>query len=309
MTVLLPVMVLGVLLLAGATLYALILSDRQRRQAQARLARAAGARTETAPEAAPRRSAPKGRLLVRLDRKLSRAGIETPVQRMLMPLSMVVLGCYVAALVLGLHPLGALVLAVALPGLGALALLSRARSKYCAAFTTGLPEALDVFARGLRAGRPVADSLSIVVENAEGPIRREFTRARDEMLLGTTLSDTLARLNARMPTAEVSFFAVATVLQAETGGNLIETMENLAEQLRDRRKLRRKARALTSEARASAGILAALPFAVGLLLAVLNTRYLSPLWSDPRGQVMTALALLSIGCGIALMLRMGKLHV
>ena len=214
-------------------------------------------------------------------------------------------------------PLVALPMAVGLPTGGVALLIAKARARYRAGFTNGLPEALDVFARGLRAGRPIADSLSIVVENAaqdgaakaSDPIIREFTRCRNELRLGTSLATSLDRLSQRLPTPDVSFFAVATALQAETGGNLIETMENLAAQLRERRKLRRKARALSSEARASAAVLAALPLAVGLLLLVLNPTYLAPLWSDGRGQAMALGAVTMVGLGIGLMARMGKMDV
>lgn len=303
------VFVLGFLVTAALALLALILADRHRRRHLARMARA---RQEVAREevaALPKRRRVRAHWLLRWERQLAQAGLRVSVGRLVAGASAAVLGLYALLLLTPLHPVLGAVVALALPRLGVTAWVAQARARYRMAFTNGLPEALDVFARGLRAGRPVADSLAIVVENAEGPVAREFTRCRDEMRLGTTLADTLARLNARMPTAEVSFFAVATALQAETGGNLIETMENLAIQLRERRKLRRKARALSSEARASAGILASLPFAVAGLLLYLNAGYLSPLWSDPRGQAMSALAVLSIGAGIALMTRMGKLNV
>ena len=119
----------------------------------------------------------------------------------------------------------------------------------------------------------------------------------------------LVRLSQRLPLPEIVFFSVATTLQAETGGNLIETLESLASQLRERRKLRKKAHALSSEARASAVILAGLPFAVAVALALLNAGYLEPLYADPRGQIMSLVALCSIGLGIYVMIRMGKLNV
>jgi tight adherence protein B len=121
-----------------------------------------------------------------------------------------------------------------------------AKARYRAAFTEQLPESLDVFSRGRRAGQPVSSSLAIVVETSKGPLFREFSRCHNEICMGTTLPESLARLEARVPTAEVSFFTVATTLQAETGGNLIETIESIAAQLRERRKLRKKARALSS---------------------------------------------------------------
>ncbi|MFW2587264.1 type II secretion system F family protein [Sagittula sp. SSi028] len=305
--------VMGFLATLALAVWALVLADKQRRARLARIARAVGrdmsaAALEDAPETDhPKRD--KQRLLARLERQFALAGREFAPQRVMGGFSLAVLASYGGFLLLGVNPVLGALSALILPAFAGYVMLARARRSYQTLFTAALPEALDIFARGLRAGRPVADSLSIVVDNSEGAVRREFLRCRDEMRLGTGLAETLARLNTRMNTPEVSFFAVATALQSETGGNLIETMDNLADQLRDRRKLKRKARALTSEARASAVILAALPFAVGMILVAINASYLAPLWTDPRGQKMALFGVFSISAGIALMLRMGKLDV
>ncbi|MDF1726248.1 MAG: type II secretion system F family protein [Sulfitobacter sp.] len=310
-------LVLTFLPFAGLALWGLIMADRQRRYHLARLRRARAEGLPLSPEAElsivqhrRRNARGKEQGLLLLDRHLAQSTLRVSSGELLTQVSLAILGLYaLAVLVLGMNPLLALPLCLGLPvALAALA-VKFGKARYLASFTANLPEALDVFARGLRAGRPVTDSLAIVMETAKGPVQREFARCHDEICMGTSLSDSLSRLNARLPTSEVSFFAVATSLQAETGGNLIETMENLAAQLRERRKLRKKARALTSEARASAVILAALPFAVGLAILALNAQYLAPLWTDPRGQIMALGGLLSIGLGVLMMIRMGKLDV
>ncbi len=297
---------------AGLVLFGLIHADRQRRRHQARLRRV---RPDTQSKASvPPRARSAHRKshsqFARVEAQIAQTNLRITLPELLVQVCVAVLGLYaLAVLFMGLHPLLALPLAIALPiGLATLALRT-AKARYRAAFTADLPEALDVFARGLRAGRPVSESLAIVVNTAKGPVKHEFSRCRDEISMGTSLPDSLARLEGRVPTAEVSFFSVATSLQAETGGNLIETMEGLAGQLRERRKLRKKARALSSEARASAFILAALPFAVTLAIALLNGEYLEPLYADPRGRVMALGALISVGLGVFMMARMGKIDV
>lgn len=302
---------------AGLILLGFVLADRQRHRHISRLLRADT--TEQPPLAQslkPRKRAvaqptnPLERVIAFIERQLDQTSLGFGVGEVLVQAGITLLGLYaVAVLAVGIHPLAALPLAAILTVALLLSILSIAQSRYKATFAADLPEALDIFARGLRAGRPVTDSMAIVVDNAKGPILREFTRCHDEVRMGNTLPETLERLSARLPLPEVTFFAVATALQAETGGNLIETMENLATQLRERRKLRKKARALSSEARASAVILAALPFAVAVLIAVLNGDYLEPLYSDPRGRFMSVTAASSIGLGIFVMVRMGKLNV
>lgn len=184
--------------------------------------------------------------------------------------------------------------------------LGRARAQ---AFTDALPDALDTLTRGLRAGRPVANSIRLVAEAADGRIRDEFDRCSNEMRLGKTLADALDGMAIRVGTVEARFIAVATSLQVETGGNLIETFDNLADMIRERRKLKRKVRALSAETRVSGLILGLLPFVVGATIAFLSPRYLRPLLSDPRGHLMLAYAALSLGMGILSMRRIARLEV
>ena len=304
------------LMFVASALCLIVMADRRRRRHDGRLARIC-ADDRTPRSAAP--IAPRARksatreaspLLTRIEQQLAQTNLRTSVSELLLQVSLGTLSLYALAVLVGhFHPVIALPIAIVIPPAVAVLVLRMAKARYRAAFTADLPEALDVFARGLRAGRPVSASLEIVVKNAKGPIQREFTICHDEISMGTSLAESLSRLEERMPTAEVSFFSVATSLQAETGGNLIETMESLASQLRERRKLRKKARALSSEARASAVILASLPFAITLVLFLLNADYLAPLWTDGRGRVMAAVALVSIGLGIFSMTRMGRLDV
>ncbi|MGV8951358.1 MAG: type II secretion system F family protein [Cypionkella sp.] len=310
----LSVLLIAALIAAGfaLTLGLLVQADRQRRRHLARLRRTRPEPMQTKTKSA-RLNGEKpteNSLTARLERHLAQTSLRVSLTELLVQNSIGVLGLYaLLVLLVGMSPLLALPLALGAPLALTVLVLKIAKARYRAAFTEHLPEALDVFARGLRAGRPVSDSLGIVVATAKGPIQREFSRCYDEICMGTTLPKSLSRLELRIPTAEVSFFSVATSLQAETGGNLIETMENLAGQLRERRKLRKKARALSSEARASAVILASLPFAVGLALAILNGAYLEPLYTDPRGRIMSAIAITSISFGVFMMARMGKLDV
>ncbi|WP_168770562.1 type II secretion system F family protein [Flavimaricola marinus] len=298
-------------------LVAIIMADRRGRQHRSRLKRAACVTYRAMPNTPQETRKPRssqitflGHVFAGVEAQIAQTGLRLSVGELLTQMSLVMLGVYaVLVLFAGMPALLAMPLSIAIPLAGAILLLRIARSKYRSAFSAELPEALDVFARGLRAGRPVADSIAIVVESSKGPIKREFARCHDELHMGTDLSTSLKRLSRRVPTPEVCFFAVATALQAEAGGNLIETMENLAFQLRERRKLRKKARALSSEARASAVILAALPFAVAMVIAVLNGAYLEPLYADPRGRVMAIIATTSIFIGIFTMARMGKLDV
>ncbi|QXT38169.1 type II secretion system F family protein [Gymnodinialimonas ceratoperidinii] len=312
-------LILGGVMLAAMVLGALIALDRRRRAHLERIERALPARQIAHTSAPSRRKSSASsaanatgvaRLLGQLEAALRRAGLRLSVTECLAQVGIAVLILF-AGLTLGLRqpPFLAALLAAIIPAIVLVLILRLSYARRIAAFTLLLPEALDVFARGLKAGRPVADSLAIVVENAPEPLRSEFAICHGQLTLGTGLADTFTDLAHRMPTPEANFFGVATSLQTETGGNLVDTIENLAQQLRDRRRLKQKARALSSEARASAVILASLPFGITGVIFVLNADYLSPLFFDPRGVKLLVAGLVGIIIGVLMMIRMGRLDV
>ena len=180
-------------------LVGLIALDRRRRQHLARLQSATLNRQSADPTHRDRKRkrsasktdvAPLGRLLARLDHALIGAGFRISAAECLAQLGMGVLALY-AALVLGLRldPLTAVPMALVIPVGALLGTLRFFRARRLAAFTAGLPEALDVFSRGLKAGRPVSDSLGIVIETAPDPVRAELAICHGQICLGTSLAD------------------------------------------------------------------------------------------------------------------------
>lgn len=309
----------GVFLSVTATgLFALISFDRHRRMQALRLRRATDAAFRQARPAPPPVSgvalAATGTqgnsLFAALEAALARSGLSVSLGEVI-GIAAVTTALLWAGLIalFGSPPVLLLLLAPLVAGAGIALVVRLAQARRLADFTESLPEALDIFARGLKAGRPVADSLALVVANTTGPIAVEMDRCLGHLRIGRSLNETFARLAEHVHTPEVRFFATAVALQAETGGNLVETIENLAAQLRERRKLKKKIRALSAEARASAFVLGALPFVVGGAILVLNASYLQPLVFDPRGRVMALLGLAGILAGVLMIVRLGKLDV
>ena len=161
-----------------------------------------------------------------------------------------------------------------------------------------IPEVMALVLRAVRAGLPVAEALRSVGREMPSPTREEFARISGEALLGVPLETAVSHLYARTQIREYAFFAVTLGLTRQTGGNLAETLDLLADTVRRRVAMAGKARALASEARASAGILAALPFVVGLVITAINPGYMNEIFTDPRGnKLIVALAVL-LACGL-----------
>ena len=164
-------------------------------------------------------------------------------------------------------------------------------------FTSHFASALDVIIRGVRSGLPVTECLRIVSREIPDPVGNEFTQLVEGQKIGLTLTELLSRGLERMPTKEYKFFAVVVQIQQETGGNLADTLENLSNVLRERKAMRDKALALSSEATASAAIIGALPILVCGALALVSWDYMSVLFTSDKGHFFIGggLAWMSIG--------------
>jgi len=172
------------------------------------------------------------------------------------------------------------------------------REKRLGLLRTQFPDALAMIVRSVRVGIPVAEAIHIVAREACDPTARNFGALAAEIAIGVPLESALPQLAERTGLAEYRFFATAIGLQSQTGGALSETLEGLADVTRRRLALRARGHALSSEARASCMMLAALPFLVGGALYALSPAYIGVLFTDPTGRHLLGLAVLALGAGL-----------
>jgi tight adherence protein B len=206
-----------------------------------------------------------------------------------------------AAGIMGYGPGIAMPIGIA-AGVAAAALLLRfAQSRYQNQFLDTFPDALDLIARAVRAGLPVNDAMQVAGREVRPPVGVEFQRTLEEMRIGMDIDEAMQHTADRIRVPDFRFFVVALKLQRRTGGSLAETLANLSSIIRRRKELRLKARALTSEAKASATVLGLLPVFLAALLFFLNGELMVPLLSDPRGRFMLGVAFLSLMAGITVM--------
>lgn len=150
------------------------------------------------------------------------------------------------------------------------------------AFTAKFPDAIELLVRGLRSGLPVTETLGVVSTEVPGPVGEEFKLVTERIKIGKTMEDSLQETADRLNTPEFSFFCITLAIQRETGGNLAETLSNLADVLRKRAQMKLKIKAMSSESKASAYIVGALPFIVFIMIYMINPKYLAGFWTDDR---------------------------
>jgi tight adherence protein B len=170
--------------------------------------------------------------------------------------------------------------------------------RYQAKLLRQLPDTIQLVVSATRAGLPVSEAFRAISEEMASPTREEFVRVEREMSLGSTPDEALLALHKRTKVTEYAIFAVTIGVQARSGGRLAETIQNLAETVRERLAITSRAKALAGEAKVSAIIMCILPVVAGVLLSIVNPKHMSVLFHDPRGVHMFSIGIVTLLLGI-----------
>lgn len=171
-------------------------------------------------------------------------------------------------------------------------------------FSAEFPDSVDIIVRGVKAGLPLVDCLRIISLEAQEPVRGEFKAILEDQTMGLPIDQAVQRLSERVPLAETNFFAIVIALQSRTGGSLSEALGNLSKVLRERKKMKAKIKAVSAEAKASAGIIGCLPVVVALLIYLTSPAYISLLFTTTIGNVALAGSAFWMFIGVMIMRKM-----
>ena len=239
-----------------------------------------------------------------LSTRLAQAGVPWTKQQFM--IGSAVLGLVAAAvvLILDVGPFAALGAGFA-AGAGlprwALTYLKHRRERL---FVERFPDAINVVVRGIKSGLPLGDSMRVIASESPEPVRSEFRHILETQAVGVPLGEACAKLFDRMPLPEANFFAIVIAIQQKSGGNLSEALGNLSRVLRDRRKMKGKIKAMSTEATASAAIIGSLPIAVMAVVYLTSPDYITLLWTDRLGQMMLAGSAVWMSIGVFVMKQM-----
>ena len=199
-------------------------------------------------------------------------------------------GFFAAALayVIGGNPIIAVALAVII-GIGIPKwLINNRRNRRLKKFLNEFPQAIDMIVRGIKAGIPLGDCIRNISIEAQEPVKTEFRMIVEAQTMGLTIPEAVERLIDRVPAAEANFFSIVINIQAKAGGNLAEALANLSNVLRDRKKMKGKIKAMSSEAKASAGIIGCLPPLVSTFVYITSPDYMGLLFTTGTGRMVLA---------------------
>ncbi|MEM1086917.1 MAG: type II secretion system F family protein [Pseudomonadota bacterium] len=165
-------------------------------------------------------------------------------------------------------------------------------------------DAIDIIVRGVKSGLPLTECLRIIAKESPAPLGPEFAQLTDNLQMGMTTERALQNFYKRVPLPEVNFFVIVLSIQAKAGGNLSEALGNLSAVIRSRKMMREKIKALSSEAKASAYIIGALPFVVAFMVYMTSPGYIIELFIKPAGHAVLFVAFCLMATGITVMRKM-----
>ena len=239
-----------------------------------------------------------------LTTKISQAGLTWSKRQYFIVSGVLGLVLFLVGMVLG----GGLLVAAVLAFSGAFGLpmwlLKFLKKRREAKFLAAFPDAVDVIVRGIKAGLPLLDCLKMIAVEAPEPVKSEFRAVIETQAIGMPIGEACGKVYESMPVPEANFFAIVIGIQQKAGGNLSEALGNLSRVLRDRKKMKAKIQAMSQEAKASAGIIGALPIAVMLLVYISSPQYISLLWTEPFGRLMLAASAFWMTMGVLVMKKM-----
>ena len=250
-----------------------------------------------------------GRTFLSMDsiRKLRvQSGVTMPMTKFLGITSGVALAVVLVGFFYGLPLLLALAILPLLCAIIPVQTLKFRRNRRHKIFGVQLPEALELITRSLKAGHPVPVAISMVSREMPDPIGTEFGVVADEVTYGSDLVSALHNLYERVGQEDLPLFVTAVSIQSSSGGNLREILDGLSATIRDRGKLKRKVRAISTEGRMSAYILTAVPCLLGASIMVLMPHFYTSVWDEPMTWVLLGSSFVWLMLGNAMMFKMSN---
>jgi tight adherence protein B len=187
--------------------------------------------------------------------------------------------------------------------------LRRTQRKRLKTFEQQLPDAVDMLVSAMKAGYSFQAATQFIGDEMTPPAGPEFARFYDEQRLGIDVRTALVNMQGRMDSQDLKMFVTAVLIQRETGGNLGDVLQNLADLIRERISMRGHIETLIAEPKMSARFLALLPVAVIMVLAIVSPGFMTPMFASGGGRLALGMAALGVIVGYGIMMRIADVDI
>ncbi len=172
-----------------------------------------------------------------------------------------------------------------------------------------LPDGLAMMSGAMRAGASLSIALEGLVKEQPPPLSQEFELFLKEQRLGVDFDESLQGMEQRIPIQDFSMLVTALRINREVGGNLAETMETLAETLRNKAMMEGKIQSLTAQGKLQGVVMTGLPILLGVLLNFMEPEAMSKLWTTPIGWALLAVIIVMLMMGYFLIRKITNIDV
>jgi tight adherence protein B len=242
---------------------------------------------------------------VTLAEELAKAGLRLTSSEYL--LIQFVLAAGLAVLGLWIFGFGIQILLLAVAGyVGPQIWMRRRQEARQRLFTDQLGNMITLLSNALKTGYSLGQAIEVIAQKAPPPVSDEFEVVTTSIHFGTSVEDALAALAKRVQSTDLDFIVVAILLHRKVGGNLPEILDNIADTIRDRLRMKREMSVLTAHARGSATLISALPLVLGGLMYAITPKYFTPMLQPGVGWLLLVIAAALIITGNVLMNRLAK---
>lgn len=248
-------------------------------------------------------------LLRHLDKFLDQCGLKMQPGRFLLYMALSFFGSFIAAYLFRGSLLFAAFVGVAVFTIAVIYVLNLRKRRYDL-FTEQLPDTLTMLSRSLRAGHALTSAIELVGNEVQEPLGGLFKTAYEQQKMGLRMTEALNGMLQRMDSLDLRFFITVIAIHAETGGNLSEILDKLAETIRERIKVRRQVRVYTAQGRISGYVLASLPIVAFFgIQYILMPGYEDIFLTERKGQLILAYAIISQFIGYLVIRRIINIRI
>lgn len=244
----------------------------------------------------------------KIDQKLKSAGVKLTSEEYIMLK-------WVLAAILGgiLYILSGSVFLLMLGGIFGYFILNlwvrKKKKKRIIQFNEGLPDMITTIIGSLRSGYSFTQAFKTVVEECDSPVKEEIATLLTELNYGIPMEDALNNLNGRMPSGDLELLIQAVLIQRQVGGNLAGVLEIIVETIRERNRIQRQVKTLTSQGRLSGRVIGGLPIVLGFMIYLINPEYIQALFTNTLGIIIVSVGSVSGIIGFILINKLTKIEV
>jgi len=187
--------------------------------------------------------------------------------------------------------------------------LKRKRTARVAKLNAQLPEALTIISNALKAGFGLLQAMDNAAEQLSHPISTELGRTIHEMNIGSSAEEALVALSERSGSYDLDIVVTAILVQRTVGGNLGEILDNVADTMRERIRIRGEIKTLTAQQKLTGLVIGFIPIGVGVLFQIMSPGYIEPLFTTFAGRLMIGVAVVLEVIGVMVIQRILDIEV